>query len=123
SAIEISKYIKELPVKKIITVAWVHNKAFSAGAMITAACQHVVMSREASYGDCLPIAVTTTWAGGQELVPMGAEERAKMSGPVVDQFEDSAQKNGWNVAGMRAMVVMAAQVHELRHETTGEVVY
>ena len=64
SALEISQYLKELPTKNFITVAWVHPKAYSAGAMITAACQHVVMSTAGQYGDCAPIAVATTWTVG-----------------------------------------------------------
>ncbi|HEY4328217.1 MAG TPA: NfeD family protein [Phycisphaerae bacterium] len=120
SAIDISKAIKELALKKIITVAWIHNKAISAGAMISASCQHVVMSGAASYGDCAPIAVSTTLTGDHELVPLGAAERAKMQSPVVAEFEDSAAKNGWNKAALTAMVVVEEELHEMRNKNTGE---
>jgi membrane-bound serine protease (ClpP class) len=122
SAIEISQYIKELATKNVITVAWVHTMAYSAGAMITAACQHVVMASAGQYGDCAPIAVATTWTGGRELVPVGDTERAKMESPVIAEFEDSAKKNGWNKDALMAMVVVKAELNEMRNDS-GQSVY
>jgi membrane-bound serine protease (ClpP class) len=122
SAIEISQYLKEIT-NHFITVAWVHPKAYSAGAMITAACRHVVMATAGQYGDCAPIAVATTWTGGHELVPVGGAERAKMESPVVSQFLDSAEKNGWNPDLLTAMVVVSSQVFEMYNNTTFETVY
>jgi membrane-bound serine protease (ClpP class) len=123
SAIEISQYIKKLTTEKFITVAWVNPKAYSAGAMITAACQHVVMAGEGQYGDCAPIAVATTLTGGRELVPVGEAERAKLESPVIAEFKDSAKKNGWSEDALLAMVVVQDQLHEMRNKTTGDTVY
>jgi len=123
SAIEISQYIKELTTKNFITVAWVNPKAYSAGAMITAACQHVVMSRAGQYGDCAPIAITTTLTGGHELVPVGPAERAKLNSPIINQFMDSAEKNGWNPDVLMAMVVVEAQVYQMHNNVTDKTVF
>ncbi len=123
SAIEISKYIKELAEqKKFITVAWVHNKAISAGAMITSSCQHVVMSSLSSYGDCAPIAVARSWTGDQ-LIALPPAERAKMQGPVVSEFLDSAQRNHWSPSLLTAMVVVEEEVHEMHKKGTTEYAY
>ncbi len=42
---------------RIRTVAYVHKKAFSAGALIALACNDIVMRRGATIGDCQPIMV------------------------------------------------------------------
>jgi membrane-bound serine protease (ClpP class) len=123
SGIDISKYIKELSdKKKFVTVAWVHNRAISAGAMISASCQYVVMHSHGSYGDCAPIAFARS-LGGNELVALPPAERAKMEGPVVSEFEDSARRNNWNASLLHAMVVVEDQVHEVRRKGTNELVY
>jgi len=118
SALEISKFIKKLPDEHINTVAWVHDKAYSAGAMISVSCQQIVMSRVGSLGDCAPIVIE-----GNSLVPLPEAERAKMNAPVLQEFDDSAQKNGYNPAVLRAMVDVAVEIHELHNTRTGETAF
>ncbi|HVT83220.1 MAG TPA: hypothetical protein VHM90_21455, partial [Phycisphaerae bacterium] len=115
SGIEISKYLKELADKrKVITVAWIHDRAIAEGAMIAAACQHVVISSGGVYGNCRPIAVKTTMIGTKEATSLPA---------VVTEFDDSAVKNKWDHDLLRAMVVEEAQVHQIRNRATGAVKY
>jgi membrane-bound serine protease (ClpP class) len=123
SATSISQYIKGLPAKGFITVAWVNPKAYSAGAMITASCQHVVIAHNGEYGDCGVIAVSQPLLGDGQLVPLPPTERAKLEGPVIEQFNDSADKNGWNKDALLAMVLLQAQLHEMRNLDTNQVVY
>ncbi len=66
SAIEICKLTKKLPAEHMNVVAWVHDKAYSAGALISAACQQIVMATPAKICDCAPIAINSK----DELVPL-----------------------------------------------------
>ena len=112
-AIEISKYIKSLQVP---TIAWVNTRAYSAGSLLAAACDEMVMSRNASVGDCAPV------APGQNLADT---ERAKALSPLLSEFRDSAEENyagasGSDYAVFHAMCVLNIPVYRVRHAQTGE---
>ena len=78
SALDVSRYIKSLPVR---TVAWVNDQALSAGILIASACDQIVMAPASLTGDCAPI------VPGQNLAPT---ERAKALSPILEEFRDSA---------------------------------
>lgn len=99
SALKISKYIKNLPVP---TVAWVHNEAYSAGIILAAACDEIVMSPASATGDCAPI------VPGRDLAPT---ERAKFLSPILEEFRDSAQTNGYDYTMFHAMCVLGVEVY------------
>ncbi len=109
SALKISKYIKTLNVP---TVAWVNNEAYSAGIMLASACDEIVMSPSSATGDCAPIAL------GQNLAPT---ERAKILSPILEEFRDSAQANGYDYAVFHAMCVLGAEVYLVeKNDGSGE---
>ncbi len=113
-AIEYSKYIKSLQVP---TVAWVHTRAYSAGSLIASACDEMVMSRNASVGDCAPVTM------GRNLADT---ERAKALSPLLAEFRDNAEENyagpsGSDYAAFHAMCVLNIPVYRVRHKQTGEV--
>lgn len=105
SALNICRLIKNLPAD-VDTVAWVNHQAFSAGAMISVACRRIVMSRSSSLGDCAPIMINPV--GGLE--ELGEAERAKAEGPVLQEFRDSAARNGHDALLCRAMVAVGQEV-------------
>ena len=109
SAMKISKYIKSLNVP---TVAWVNNEAYSGGIMIAAACDEIVMSPSSSTGDCAPV----SW--GKNLAPT---ERAKALSPILEEFRDSAQVNGYDYALFHAMCVLGVEVYYIeKNDGSGE---
>ncbi len=116
SALEISKLIKKLPADGIATVAWVHDHAYSAGALISLACQKIVMSSRSSIGDCAPIMI----APGGGLQELGKTERAKAESPVLEEFRDSATRNGYDWLLCRAMVTVGTEVWWIENATTHE---
>ena len=65
---EISRYIKRQ--SDLHTIAFVQDKAISAGAMIAMACDEIVMSNSATLGDCAAIV----------FGPTGLETMARRSG-------------------------------------------
>lgn len=109
SALKISKYIRTIPVP---TVAWVHNEAYSAGIMLAAACDEIVMSKASATGDCAPI------VPGMDLAPT---ERAKVLSPILEEFRDSAQANGYDYAMFHAMCVLGVEVYLVeKNDGSGE---
>lgn len=108
SALKISKYVKTLQVP---TVAWVNPEAYSAGIMIAAACDMIVMAPAAATGDCAPI------VPGQELAET---ERAKALTPILEEFRDSARANGYDYSLFHAMCVLGVELYYIENAETGE---
>ncbi|MGE0480771.1 MAG: nodulation protein NfeD [Phycisphaerae bacterium] len=105
SALGICRSIKSVPAD-VRTVAWVHHQALSAGAMISVTCREIWMSSASSIGDCAPILLNP--AGGLQELP--ATERAKAESPVLQEFRDSAARNGYDPLLLRAMVTLGEEV-------------
>lgn len=116
SALDISSLIKRLPDEGIRTVAWVNDQALSAGALISVATQEILMSSAARIGDCAPIMITPV--GGLEQ--LGEAERAKAESPILQEFRDSAARNGYDPLLCRAMVSVGVEVWWLENTETGQ---
>ncbi len=115
SALDICRIIKNVP-PDVHTVAWVNPHAFSAGAMIAVSCKQILMAPRSSIGDCAPIMATPV--GGLEELPPA--ERAKIESPVLQEFRDSAIRNGYDPLLLRAMVTVGEEVWWLENSQTGE---
>jgi len=119
SALEISELTKKVPEESgMATVAWVNRHAMSAGIFLTSACQHTVMANGARMGRATPIILNPIT---REVIQMEPAERAKIQGPMLNDLEDSARRNGLNRTLLWAMVVPAIEIWELRNSETGEV--
>jgi membrane-bound serine protease (ClpP class) len=105
AGLDISRYIKQQT--DLHTIAFVHNKAISAGAMIAMACDEIVMEPVAVIGDCAPIMLRTD--GSMEAMP--DTERAKMESPILADFRDSAQRNHHDMLLAESMVNVTRVVH------------
>lgn len=103
SAIEISQLLKSQQGLHII--AFVEQKAISAGAMIALACNEIVMQPGSMIGDCAPI------IPGEQLEKT---ERAKSEGPILAEFYDSAQRNGYDELLVSAMVSVGRVVYYIQ---------
>ncbi|MEX0887475.1 MAG: NfeD family protein [Phycisphaeraceae bacterium] len=101
AAVDISKYIKTLPVP---TVAWVNRDAYSAGALIASAADEIVMARAGAIGAATPI----TQSGD---IPDGA--RGKIFGMLLEDFRDNAAENGYDYALLHAMVVPEIRLYHI----------
>ena len=105
SALEMSRFIKRQD--DLHVIAFVHDKAISAGAMIALAADELVMSPGATIGDAAPISVTPT--GG--LQGLGPAERAKVESPLLADFYDSAVENNHDPMLAEAMVAVGRVVY------------
>jgi membrane-bound serine protease (ClpP class) len=104
SGLEISRFIKRQD--DLHTIAFVQDKAVSAGAMIAMACDEIVMSDSSSLGDCAPI-----FFGVQGLEALPPAERAKQEAPVLLDFDESAVRNHHDRLLAAAMVDVTRSVY------------
>ena len=109
SGLDISRFIKRQD--DLHVVAYVRDKAISAGSMIAMACDEIVMSDSAALGDCAPIIFGP---GGLEAMP--AAERAKAEGPVLLDFNESAVRNHHDPLLAAAMVDVASVVYWVQND-------
>lgn len=119
AGLELSREIERLAAGGVRTLAFVDAKAYSAAAIAALSCQEIVMTPEASIGDCAPILVSPV--GGLQTIE--GTEREKMESAVRERMESLAQKNHYPVALARAMVTMRLVVVEAVNAKTGEVRY
>jgi membrane-bound serine protease (ClpP class) len=112
AALEMCDIIKNT---KTPIIAWVNPKAISAGAMISVACNEIIVAERGRIGDCAPIA-----GGGQQLK---ATEREKIETVIREEFRDSARRNGYSLTLSTAMVTLGPAVYQLRHNDNGLVRY
>ncbi len=89
------------------TVAWVNPEAYSAGALISAACDEIWMSPSSSIGDCAPILIAPGEGGAEG--PSGTL-RAKIESPILQKFRAAAGERGYDPLMSRAMVVPEVEV-------------
>ncbi len=105
AAMEMSRFLKQQ--NDLHITALVQEKALSAGAMISLACNEIVMEPNALLGDCAPIARNS--GGGLET--LGTTERAKMESPILEDFYESSLRNGYDPLLTQSMVAMGRVVH------------
>src|SRR5450432_1596632 len=105
SGLDISRFLRRQ--EDLHIIAFVRDKAYSAGAMIAVSCNEIVMAPAAVVGDCAPIIFKTDG----NLDPMPAAERAKAQSPVVNDFDASADRNGYNKLLLESMVITERVVH------------
>ncbi|HEY1629251.1 MAG TPA: hypothetical protein VGF52_05295 [Tepidisphaeraceae bacterium] len=104
AGLDISSFLKRQ--NDLHVIAFVDEKAISAGAMIALSCNEIVMEPGSKLGDCAPITVSETG-----LQTMGAAERAKMESPILEDFSESAERNGYDPLLVRSMVSYPIVVH------------
>jgi membrane-bound serine protease (ClpP class) len=105
AGLEISRFIKRQD--DLHVIAFVQDKAISAGAMIAMACDEIVMSRSATLGDCSPIVFS--FDGSLDSLP--AAERAKQESPILTDFLESARRNHHDPLLAEAMVAVQVSVY------------
>ena len=95
------------------TVAWIHSKAFSAGAIIAMACDEIVMSSRSTLGDSQPIIIGP---GGAGALPDDLE--AKMTSPLIEEVRDSARRNHYDMDLCLALIRPEMEIFCVRNTET-----
>lgn len=110
SGLDISRYIKQQ--EGVRTIAYISDKAISAGALIALAANEIVMAPSAQLGDCAPIAMREDGA----VQSLGDAERAKSESPILSEFRDSALRNGYDPLLVQSMVSVKLAVRWVENE-------
>ena len=106
SGMDISRFLRGQT--RIHTIAYINTAAYSAGTLIAMACDEIVMAPSSVIGDCAPIMLDRTNGG---LAPLPATERAKIQSPLLQDFNESCIRNGYNPLLAEAMVKVDSSVH------------
>ena len=106
--LEITRLLKTGPLK---TVAFVDERAISAGSIIALACDEIVMEPGTLIGD----AGVVTMGGEMDEV-----QRAKAESLVLEEIADSAERNGYDPDLARTLVVTGHSVYLVEDQETCE---
>ncbi len=109
AAFDISNYFLHEVNPKAHTVAFVSQKAISAGAMISVACKDIIMKENTTIGDCAPIQM-----GGK----LEGVEREKVETVTRSAFVNAANSNGYPEALLKAMVTIQIEVYKVKNLQT-----
>ena len=112
AGLDISRFLKSQ--SEVHTIAYVNDRAVSAGAMIAMACDEIVMKDVAMLGDCAPIVRSSDGS----LQSLATAERAKLQSPIAADFYESALRNHHDPLLAEAMVVTEVVVYWLEDPTT-----
>ena len=107
AAIDITNYILNEVNPKVRTVAYVSKKAISAGAMISVACNDIIMKYNTTIGDCAPIQMKGELKG---------VKREKIETFTRATFLTCAKANGYPEPLLIAMVTMQIEVYRIRNK-------
>lgn len=86
AALRLGELIKECPIKN--TVAWVHPRALSGGAVVALSCREIIVSDGATFGDAMPVAMSR--GGLQSIDP---EMLKKVLPVLISSVVDSARRH------------------------------
>jgi membrane-bound serine protease (ClpP class) len=94
----------------VSTIAWLNDRALSAGALVALACERVYMSSHATIGSALPVSI-----GPGGLVPASDDPavREKLSSALRAEFRGVAEKRGRSGLLAEAMVDPDVGVFEI----------
>ncbi len=93
----------------VLVAAWVHSRAYSAGALIAMACDPLLVSPQAAIGAAAPVVMVP---GGIAQVP-DETVRAKVTSALRSSFRGWAERHGRPAALAEAMVDASVGVKEV----------
>jgi membrane-bound serine protease (ClpP class) len=119
---QISKLLRDAASQGVSPIAWVHDRALSAGVLVALSCDRIYMSPQGSIGSAMPV---TSGLQGIQALPREEGVREKVTSAVRGTFRAMAEKQGRPAALAEAMVdedVGAYQVKDERglHVITGQ---
>lgn len=104
---------------KVRTIAWVHPKAYSGGALAALACDEIIADSTAALGDAMPIAVGSF---GQ-LNELSEDERHKFLDPLLQEIVDSARRNGHDEMLVQGIVSRHVRLYLIRNTSSDELLF
>lgn len=111
AVLEITRALKTT---SLHTIAWVNPEAISGGAIIALACDEIVVSSNATMGDAGVISMFHL----NEGIP--ANERAKITAPVLAEVVDSARRHGYDEVLVQSFITLGVETWQVRDKRTGQ---
>jgi membrane-bound serine protease (ClpP class) len=105
SGLAISRMLKRTT--DLHVIIFVREMALSAGTMIAIAAHEIVMEPGSMIGAAAPIAMSP----GGGAAELGAIERAKIEGPILTDFRESARMRNYDQLLVEAMVAIGREVY------------
>ena len=103
----------------LLTAAWVHDNATSAGSLMALSCERVYMSPTSTIGSAAPV---TPGPAGIAPVPEEGGVREKVNSLLRSQFRAVAERHGRSPALAEAMVDESVEVFEVRQDGVTRIV-
>ena len=100
----------------VYTVAYVRPEAISAGAIISLACDEIIMTPASKMGDAMPVMPSPT--GGLE--PMPKAERSKIESYLISDVDLLAERIGHSKPACAAMISTPLRIWLVRNPKTRE---
>lgn len=86
ASLRLGELIKECPIKN--TVAWIHPRALSGGAIVALSCREIVVTDASIFGDAMPVAM-----GRRGMEPIEPEMLKKVLPVLISSVVDSARRH------------------------------
>lgn len=106
---QIGRAIREAARDRIV-VAWIHDRAWSAGVLVSLACDRIYMSSQASIGSAMPV---TIGPNGLQSLPEDEGVREKLTSALRAEFRGMAERDKRSGALAEAMVDPHVEVREI----------
>jgi membrane-bound serine protease (ClpP class) len=111
AAFEMSNYVFSLD-KKVRTIAYVEDKAYSAAALFSLSCDDVYMKPLSAIGDCEPIMMTD---GGYTTAG------EKVQTVLKERFRTYSRENGYPVVLAQSMVSSELKILSVTEKSSGNI--
>ncbi|MCA9295209.1 MAG: hypothetical protein KC983_01805 [Phycisphaerales bacterium] len=119
ATLDICDLLKDSTDSPANTVAWINDRAFSAGTIIALACREIVVAPFSRLGDAAPIMVSPV-GGLQQLEPA---ERAKREAPLLNEVVDSARRHHYDENLVTAFISVQVKLWLIENTKTGEMIF
>ena len=115
TTLDICDAIFELRDNGIKTYAWINTDAYSAGTIIALATDGIVMARNATIGDCMPIMIIggTPSAVDEDIEP-------KLLSPLLEKLEESIRRSRYDYDMVMAFIRPEVVMFWVENTQTGE---
>ena len=117
---QIGSLIDERGSSDLVVVAWVNDKAISAGVFVALACDEIYMTETATIGDSMPIQIGP--GGMPTELPLEGNVREKMMSSLRADFRSMAEKRGRPGELAEAMIDPEIEIREIELDGVRQVV-
>lgn len=117
AVLEICDLIKQSDITN--TVAWIHNQAYSGGAIIALACREIIVADPATMGDAGLVSINSF--GMYER--LDEQARQKFTAPILAELVDSARRRGYDEKLVQGIATRGVELWLIQHPATGQRVF